>query len=504
MTQTAMPIHIEWSGWKGSEARKRIGVAIAALSMTALSPHADAARTIASPSAPAQRYMTQLIGANGWPTSDEEIRFWQCMGLSWGRDSVGPGAARSAPGRVDIGKTGPGYDLDLPSIILRNNRSGIKSLLLLGYTPDWNASVSADWLSAPKDVSVWERYVEAVVKKYSAPPYNIKYFQIWNEAAGELSGGSPQATFWHGPGFNADPKRSRPYARAMQDYVERVHIPAAKIVRKYHASVVYGGWPDQGGLENYFRWLEYTTPAQRARMLDWVDYLDVHYLGVPEMEALYQRYVKTGMVRGIWQTEVGDAYINDRDYLPTFFFELAVWALDRNWDHADKYVSMIYHWDGGEPYRLTHRGPPRAYNPSGRSLITLTRTVSGALAPFPHPVEFSAGASGKALYSDSSIVFQVSSTPGRRSLVVRDLPAPIPGGFAVDYIDAMQGETVANASITSSWQGTRLSIGFNVPAAAGQSRRHLGYLVVTPCGGGACAAPPRRQGCANAKPAVMK
>ena len=70
--------------------------------------------------------------------------------------------------------------------MIRNNRNGIGSLLLFGYTPIWNASVPGDTNSAPVDVEAWKRYVDAVVRKYSAPPYNLRYFQIWNEAAGKV------------------------------------------------------------------------------------------------------------------------------------------------------------------------------------------------------------------------------------------------------------------------------------------------------------------------------
>ncbi|MFL6669168.1 hypothetical protein [Burkholderia ambifaria] len=433
---------------------------------------------------PARHRITELIGANGWPGSDEDIPYWQRMGLRWGRDSVGPGQPGPHDGRIDIDRTGPSYGAELPPILLRNNRNGIKSLLFVGYTPAWNASVPGDGFSAPKDVAVWERYVEAVVKKYSAPPYNVKYFQIWNEAAGPLSGGSPQASFWHGPGNNRNAALARPYADAMRDYVERIHIPAARIIRKYHAYVVYGGWPDQGGLDNYMRWLEYTSPTAHARMLDWVDYLDVHYLGLDSLDRLYQRYVATGKVRGLWQTEMGDTYIDNPNYLPTYFFDLAAWALDRNWDDPDKYVSMIYHWDGSEPYRLTHRGSTRVYNASGRSLITLRSVLSGPLAAFHHRIEFSPELSGNALISGESIVFQVGGTPGRRWLSVDGLPAPASGRFRIDYVDAILGTPIPEPRLVSSWAGGHLSISFYVPeprpGADDKPCPCLGYLVVTP------------------------
>ncbi|MGF6855310.1 hypothetical protein OKW29_004197 [Paraburkholderia sp. CI3] len=323
------------------------------------------------------RMMTDLIGTNGWAGSAADIEMWRAMGISWGRDTVGPGQPDRPGEAMRIDKTSSAFDIDLPPALLRNERNGIGSLLMLGYTPRWNATVPGDSNSAPVDVDAWKQYVDAVVRKYSAPPYNLRYFQVWNEAAGKLSGGLPKSVFWHGPEFSKDEKRSKPYERAMQDYVERIHIPAARIIRSYRAYVVYGGWPDQGGLDNFHRWLEYRSPVLKERMLDWVDYIDTHYLPVADMESLYQRYVQNGPARGIWQTEIGNEYMKDPHYLPRYFFDFAVWALGRNWDDPNKYLSMIYHWDGYEPFRLTHPGPPeRTYNVSGRSLVVLHHRVA--------------------------------------------------------------------------------------------------------------------------------
>jgi hypothetical protein len=445
------------------------------LPVTAVEPAAPAA----TPPQSNQRRITDLMGSNGWPGSDDEIGVWKRMGLRWGRDSAGPGQANSPDSPMDVSKSGPGT-MDLARIILRNNRNGIKSLIYLGYTPGWNALVAGDSFSAPRNVSYWEKYVEAVVKKYSAPPYNVKYFQIWNEACGEMSSGLHEATFWHGPGHRKDPEESAPYPRAMQDYVNRVHIPAARIIRKYHAYIVYGGWPDQGGLNNYFAWLEYYSPEQDAKMIDWVDYLDIHYLGVDDLETLYQRYGASDKVRGLWQTEIGDAYLHNQNYLPEYYFDLAVWAMKRNWNDPNKYVSLVYHWDG----QLTQRGNPPAYTPSGRALITLRTNVSGVLAPFDHQVKFSPGLSGKALYSDSKIVFQVTGAKGRKSLDVTDLSAPSSHRFKAVYIDAVEGTAIPDANLFSYWQGTTLSLQFNVPGPKkdldGKPQDHLGYLLVTP------------------------
>ncbi|MDN7184124.1 hypothetical protein M0D69_40160 [Caballeronia sp. SEWSISQ10-4 2] len=428
------------------------------------------------------RMITQMIGANGWASAPGDVAMWKDMGITWGRDVVGPGQGESGSSIMDVDKTSPTYISDLPPAILANNRNGIHSLLLLGFTPWWNATVPKDSKSAPKDVRAWERYVEAAVRKYSAPPYNVKYFQVWNEAAGKLSGGLQQATFWHGPDDDDDGKLDRPYERAMQDYVERIHIPAARIIRKYKAYVVYGGWPDQGGLDTFTQWLEYRSPTLNERMLDCVDYLDFHYLNVDDLSPIYDKYVKNGPARGIWQTEIGDRFIIDPFYLPRYFFDFAVWALERNWDDPDKYVSTVYHWDGYEPFRLTHRGPPRTYNVSGRSLVVLRKTLPGALAPLAASLKFSEDASGSALYSGSDIVVQVSASTGWRTVEINTRSTPASGQASVAFIDALTGVAAAAQDAQVTWNGSTLSVRFKVPQAMNGAERktpaHLAYLVV--------------------------
>jgi hypothetical protein len=428
------------------------------------------------------RRITQLIGANGWPGTPDDIAMWHNMGITWGRDSVGPGQPGSASDEMRVDRTGTRYDRDLAPVILSNNRNGIHSLLLLGYTPKWNASLADDTKSAPVDVEAWKRYVDAVVREYSAPPFNVRYFQIWNEAAGRLSGGLPQATFWHGPNFNTDKDRSGPYDHAMEDYVERIHIPAARIIRSYRAYVVYGGWPDQGGLESFNKWLEYRSPVVKERMLDWVDYIDTHYLAVHDLDPLYERYVKNGPALGIWQTEIGDRYMEDPHYLPRYFFDFAVWALERNWDEPNKYVSMIYHWDGYEPFRLTHRGPPkRTYNVSGKALIVLRQTVPGALARFSKPIIFGADASGSALLSDNDMVLQVSATPGWRTVSVTGIRPPS-SRAEITFIDALTGASAPPSDAILAWNDQAMNIRFKVPDSvngpAQKPPKHLAYIVV--------------------------
>lgn len=461
--------------------RRRVLRMLAALAGATLHP-ALARSTGSSPRPAGGRRITDMIGSNGWPGSTDDIAVWHEMGLTWGRDVVGPGQPHSSNDPMRVDKTMP-VNTDLPPILIRNNKNGIRSLLLLAYTPVWNATVPGDTKSAPVDVDAWKRYVDAVVRKYSAPPYNLRHFQIWNEAAGRLSGGLPQSTFWHGPKSDADEKHPGTYERAMQDYVDRIHIPAARIIRSYHAYVVYGGWPDQGGMDNYIKWLEYRSPVFKERMLDWVDYLDTHYLPVKDLDPLYENYVKQGPARGIWQTEIGYTYMENPHYLPRYFFDFAVWALKRNWNDPDKYVSMIYHWDGAQPFILTHPGPPkRTFNPSGRSLIVLRQTVNGTLSSFTAPLQFSDGANGSALRSGNDIVLQVRAAPGWRTVTTTGTSPASSSRTDVQMIDALTGAVSTRDDVALTWDGDSMKIRFKIPdqvnGEASKPPMHLAYIVV--------------------------
>jgi hypothetical protein len=175
--------------------------------------------------------------------------------------------------------------------------------------------------------------------------------------------------------------------------------------------------------------------------------------------------------------------MKDAHYLPRYFFDFAVWALDRNWDDPDKYLSMIYHWDGYEPFRLTHRGPPeRTYNVSGQSLIVLRQTVSGSLAGFSKPLQFGRGASGTALLSGNDIVMQVRADPGWQTVSVPGLIPPSSRVAQVEFIDALTGSASARDDIALTWEDQMMKVRFKVPnrvnGAGSNPPKHLAYVVV--------------------------
>jgi hypothetical protein len=416
--------------------------------------------------------MAALMGANGQPGNATNGVFWDEMGLRFSRIEIGPVDSNNFQELKDRGFVGTTFD----SAILYNNSKGITTVVLLAYTSAWNSARAGDDKAAPKDVEVWKAYVEAAVKKYSAAPYSVKYFQVWNEAAGQLFGNSAQATFWHSAG-----NLNQSYADATKDYVDLIHIPAAKIIRSYGAYVVYGGWPDQGGIWEYTQWLDYYSTVHYGTMLDWTDYLDTHYLSTGDMEYFYKRYIGSGKIRGIWQTEVGFAYMENHNYIAQFYFSLAEMALRLGWTSQGQFAAMVFHWSGGQGFMLMNQSG--GYHDSGISLKTLNSLVNGKLSPFANPIQLSAGASAKAVYSGSQIVFQILAPAGAATLAVDNLKAPAEG-YTIAYKEAVFGTDLASAIQNSSWSGSHLSVQLNVPAgrvdSAGANQNLMGYLIITP------------------------
>ena len=81
--------------------------------------------------------------------------------------------------------------------ILYAHRHGQDYLLDLAYTAPcaWSAAcqkIRGEQCEyhAPTKLTDWTDYVSAVVAHYAAPPFNVKYFQIWNEP------GDPTNQFW--------------------------------------------------------------------------------------------------------------------------------------------------------------------------------------------------------------------------------------------------------------------------------------------------------------------
>jgi hypothetical protein len=95
------------------------------------------------------------------------LRLWDA-GVTWREIETSPGA----------------YDFTrLDSIVRAANARNVEVTLVLGMTPSFYASSPT---AMPADLGAWDRYVRAVVTRYSAANWGgrrgIAAYQVWNEA----------------------------------------------------------------------------------------------------------------------------------------------------------------------------------------------------------------------------------------------------------------------------------------------------------------------------------
>ena len=165
----------------------------------------------------------------------------------------------------------------------------------------------------PVNSSDWTAYVSQVVNYLHASPYNVQYFQVWNEA-------QEQSGFWTG---------------SMADYFNKIHLPAATTIHNAGAKVVYGGWPESGAISEYLSLLD-TYNAWGS-----IDVLDTHYFGTGDgYDSIRTAANSRGYPNlGIWQTEYG--FNPDPAYVPSALTHRLYWSLINNWTQ-DKYKGIYF------------------------------------------------------------------------------------------------------------------------------------------------------------------
>ena len=209
----------------------------------------------------------------------------------------------------------------------------------------------------PEDVKDWENYVERVVGFLSKPPYNVKYFQPWNEAHDQFTG------FWAG---------------GLDEFITTIHLPAARIIRAHGAKVVYGGYPCCGTMKRFIE------VCDRHNAWDTLDVISTHYFPLSAWEYLHDNTIKPGKVWGLWQTEVG--FTSDTGWIPNNFPRFFHWALRHDWE-PDRYRLFHFaYWSPNDPKAYGYKcGLMLGNEPShhGRALMTLGNLLnSPSITPF--------------------------------------------------------------------------------------------------------------------------
>lgn len=190
-------------------------------------------------------------------------------------------------------------------------------------------------------VTDWQNYVRKAVEKFSNPPYNLEYFQIWNEAY-------PSSSFYNG---------------SLEQYMDCIHVPAAKVMREFkNVKIVYGGWACGGPVSEFVQMLDY------AHAWDLVDVYDMHYMPLSAMDYIYkvaqERGVKNPMV---WQTELG--FSPQAYYPPNMYSRTLRWALEKGMYKVNNDLVKLFWFANGSP------DDPKAYG-WNYSIMAGTRMTS--------------------------------------------------------------------------------------------------------------------------------
>ena len=287
-----------------------------------------------------------------------ETKYNSLLGMGWNR----------APQQLTWSQVEPSkgtYDWKAgDDLVTANHANGVEVLPLLAGVPGWAQSAcdagagNCGWYP-PANPSDWTDFVTAFVSHYVAPPFDLRYFEIWNEPG-------QYGNFW---------------PLDYQSFVDDIFNPAAQIVRQHGGLVVFGGYPcDECGQP-------WTVDAMDAFSFDtmlsyhgaWqnTDVLNIHYDPLKDWKSLYGTWVATGKITGgIWQTEVG--WDDNPSRYTAFYLQSLTWALSAgNWaQNAQRYKLMWYAGEGPDPKDLVDVGAG-ALTPTGVQLSTMNSALGG-------------------------------------------------------------------------------------------------------------------------------
>ena len=235
-----------------------------------------------------------------------------------------------------------------------------RTLRVLDGTPGWESNNPSGWGSD------WSTYVTKVVQTLRAAPYNIQYYQIWNEASNVSN------SFW--------------WDGTWADYFNYVLNPTGKLIHQLGGKAVYGGYPSgPHSVQDYISQLD--TYSAWANL----DVLDMHYYNTWHLDTLRKAADARGYPNlGIWQTECG--YTNDEVYIADNYPRTLYWALSNKWNAADKYKLFYYVQDGSDNLSIRN-GTSLTWH--GQELLELGQLFGGStISAYPGVLTSIAGLTG--------------------------------------------------------------------------------------------------------------
>jgi len=113
-----------------------------------------------------------------WIASNEEFDRISKLGISWTRKDLYWPIIEGAEGQYNWDKVS-----DFEQDLIRTSVTHIRTILVINNTPEW-ARLYPNSECGPirrDKFKAFGEFVYQVVKRYSSPPFNILYYEIWNE-----------------------------------------------------------------------------------------------------------------------------------------------------------------------------------------------------------------------------------------------------------------------------------------------------------------------------------
>ncbi|SDH06921.1 Chitobiase/beta-hexosaminidase C-terminal domain-containing protein [Leifsonia sp. 98AMF] len=205
----------------------------------------------------------------------------------------------------------------------------------------------------PQDPKDWADFVKLAVD--TLKPLGITYFQVWNEAY-------PGSGFWEG---------------GMDQYMQDIQLPAAKIIHAAGMKVVYGGWICGAPLSEYIALLD------KWKAWKSIDVYDMHYMPIGTMQTIYAAAQKRGIKNpSVWQTEIG--FTTEDKFIADIYPRVFHWALSKGGSNPDQ-VKLIYFadWSPNDPAAFGYNRTIKSgdgLSTKGKTLVTLADLLRGSKA----------------------------------------------------------------------------------------------------------------------------
>jgi hypothetical protein len=73
------------------------------------------------------------------------------------------------------------WNSTLEADLITAGEAGMEVILVVRSTPTWTQKYNGYFCGPPADLNAFASFMSNVVKRYSSPPFNVKYYEIWNE-----------------------------------------------------------------------------------------------------------------------------------------------------------------------------------------------------------------------------------------------------------------------------------------------------------------------------------